>query len=299
MRPEPNIKTRDPRVKAARLRVPGFRLAALAFFLAASAAGAQTTGAQLVKQPKPVYPEGPSKGLRQGNVNLIGRIDTNGKVQDLRYVDATLEAFIDSAVAAVKAWEFRPARRGGKPVEVAANIALRFRLEGKSHGDVGRPILGDLAVFPADASGKSTAPEGFPIRRGADPRLRVEAVLDVSPDPNPRKISLSVLALSPKGKPVLIHEELVTVNPKATEVKIPFTPAVGADWEDGVWLLRFQADSKDAGGGQFWLAGDPEHYRFVMPGKPMVPVTGPAAAPPAKKPTVPSGVATPAAKTKK
>ena len=97
----------------------------------------------------------------------------------------------------------------------------------------------------------------------------------------------------------LLHEELITVNAKAAEVKIPFTPAVAADWEDGVWLLRFQVDAKDAGGGQFWLAGDPEHYRFVMPGKPMVPVTPPAAAPPASKSKAPPGAATPAPKTKK
>jgi TonB family protein len=282
-----------------RFPISDFRFPVLALFLIASAAAAQTTGAQVLKQPKPVYPENASKGLRQGNVNLIGRLGANGKVQDLRYVDSTLEAFIDPAVAAVKAWEFRPAKRGGKPVEIAANIALRYRLEGKNHGDIGRPILGDLAVFPADASGRSTAPEGFPVRRGADPRVRAEAVLDVSPDPKARKVNLSVVAISPKGRQILIHEELVTVNAKAAEVKIPFTPAVGADWEDGVWLLRFKVDAKDAGGGQFWLAGDPEHYRFVMPGTPMEPVKAPAAAPPDSKSRPPSPAATPAAKKKK
>ncbi len=271
-----------------------FRFPTLALILVASAAAAQTTGVQVVRQPKPVYPENASKGLRQGNVNLIGRIGTNGKAQDLRYVDATLDAFVEPAVAAVNAWEFRPARRGGKPVEIAANIALRFRLEGKNHGEIDRPILGDLAVFPADALGKGTAPEGFPVRRGADQRLRVEAVLDVSPDPKPRKVNVSVVAISPKGRRILIHEELVTVNPKAAEVKIPFTPAIGADWEDGVWLLRFQVDAKDAGGGQFWLAGDPEHYQFVLPGKGPPPPTGPAAAPPKSK--APSRAATPVPK---
>ncbi len=270
-----NRKTSDPPLRFLALIFP--------LLAAASAAAAQTTGAQIIKQPKPVYPENASKGLRQGNVNLIGRIGTNGKVQDLRYVDATLDLFVEPAAAAVNAWEFRPARRGGKPVEIAANIALRFRLEGKTHGEIDRPILGDLAVSPADASGRSKAPDGFPIRRGADPRLRVEAVLDVSPGPKPRKVNLSVEAISPKGKRILIHEELVTVNPKAAEVKIPFTPEVGADWEDGVWLLRFQVDTKDAGGGQFWLAGDPEHYQFVLPGKRPPPPTGPAAAPPKSK----------------
>jgi len=266
-------RRRTRRACSLRLPSPLYRLPALVLFLAASAAAGQTAGARLLNQPKPVYPESLKKGLRQGNVNLIGRIDSKGKIQDVRYVSATLDAFVGPAVAAVNGWEFRPARRGGKPVEIAANIALRFRLEGKTHGDIGNPMLGDLAVFPSDASGKSTAPEGFPIRRGADPRMRVEAVLDVSPDPNPRKVAVLVEAISPKQRPLLIHEELVSVNPKAAEVKMTFTPAIGADWEDGVWLLRFQADAKDAGGGQFWLAGDPDHYRFAVAGRQPQPAT--------------------------
>lgn len=276
-----------------------FLLLVFPLLAAASAAAGQTTGAQLLKQPKPVYPENASKGLRQGNVNLIGRIDTKGKIQDIRYVDAILDAFVEPAVAAVNAWEFRPARRDGKPVEIAANIAVRFRLEGKTHGEISRPILGDLSVFPADPSGKAKAPEGFPIRRGADPRLRVEAVLDVSPDPKPRKVNVTVEAISPKGRRLLVHEELVSINPKAAQVKIPFTPAVGADWEDGVWLLRFQVDAKDAGGGQFWLAGDPDHYQFVLPGKGPPPPTSQKVAPPGAQSKAPPRAATPAAKTKK
>lgn len=274
-------------------------LLAAGFLLFAASSPGQTTGAQLLKQPKPVYPENLNKGMRQGNVNLIGRIDPKGKVQDLRFVGATLDGFVEPAVAAVNAWELRPARRDGKPVEIAANIAVRFRLEGKNHGEISSPILGDLAVFPADASGKAKAPDGFPIRRGADQRVRVEAVLDVSPDPKPRKVNVTVEAVSPKGRRLLFHEELVSVNPKAAEVKITFTPAVGADWEDGVWLMRFQADAKDAGGGQFWLAGDPEHYQFVLPGKGPPPPTSEAAAPPSLRPKAPPRTATPAAKPKK
>jgi TonB family protein len=291
VRREPGLGTRDSGL--------GFRFAVLPLFLAAAAAVAQTTGAQVLKQPKPVYPENASKGLKQGNVNLIGRIDTKGKVQDIRFVDATLDAFVEPAVAAVNAWEFRPAIRGGKPVEISANIAVRFRLEGEKHGEITSPMLGDLAIYPADASGKGKAPEGFPIRRGADPRFRVEAVLDVSPDPKPRKVNVTVEAISPKGRRVLIHEELVSVNPKAAQVKIPFTPAVGADWEDGVWLVRFQVDAKDAGGGQFWLAGDPDHYQFVLPGKEQPPPTSQSAAPPGGKSKAPPRAPTPAAKSKK
>lgn len=262
-----------------RLRIADLRSSAvLFFFVAAAAASAQTTGAQLVKQPKPVYPEAASKGLRQGNVNLIGRIDTAGKVKDLRYVGSTLEIFLEPAVAAVNGWEFRPATRGGKPVEIAANIALRFRLQGENHGEIASPMIGDLAVYPADATGRASGPEGFPIRRGTDKKMHVEAVLDVSPDPKSRTLPLTVEAISPIGNKTAVYQASLQVKPKASEVKIPFTVPVGIDWEDGVWLLRFVADKTEAGGGQFWVAVDPEHYQFVLPGKPLIVAAKPAAA---------------------
>jgi TonB family protein len=253
-----------------RLPPAAYRLQALALFLVSTAAAAQTTGAQVLRQPKPVYPEAASKGLRQGNVNLIGRIDTKGRVQDLRYVGSTLEAFVEPAVAAVKTWEFRPAMSGGKPIEIAANLALRFRLQGEKRGEISGPILGDLAVFPADAAGKGTAPEGFPVHRGADPRIRVEAVLDVAPDAKPRTFPVTVEALSPLGSKVVVFQQNLSVKPKAGEAKIQFSTPVASNWDDGVWLLRFVVDKTEAGGGQFWLAVDPENYRFVLPGKALV-----------------------------
>jgi hypothetical protein len=260
-------------------------LPALALFLFSTAAAAQTAGAQIVRQPKPVYPDGASKGLRQGNVNLIGRIDTKGRVQDLRYVGSTLEAFIDPARAAVKTWEFRPAVSAGKPIEIAANLALRFRLQGEKHGEIPSPMLGDLAVFPADAAGKATAPDGFPLHRGADPKIRIEAVLDVAPDAKPRTFPVTVEALSPLGNNVIVFQQNVSVKPKAAEAKIQFSAPVASNWDDGVWLLRFVVDKAEAGGGQFWLAVDPENYPFVLPGRELVPA--------GEKPAPPSGPAPP------
>ena len=266
------------------------RLIVPTLFLAASAALGQNTGAQLLKQPKPVYPEGASKGLRQGNVNLIGRIDTKGKIVDLRYVGSTIEVFIEPTVAAVQAWQFKPATRNGKPVEIAANIAQRFRLDGDKRGEISSPILGDLSVYPADSTGRASAPDGFPVRRGTDPKIRVEAVLDVSPDPKPRTLPIKVEAISPIGKKVLVFDQSLSVKPKTTDVKISFTATADADWEDGVWLLRFIVENTEAGGGQFWVAVDPEHYQFVLPGRalqaaaPQPPAPGPKpTAAPAKK----------------
>lgn len=231
--------------------------------LSASQVLAQNRGAQLTKQPKPVYPEDMSKGLRQGNVLLTGRIDTHGKIQDLKVVATSHEKFAEPAMAAVRSWEFRPATRDGKPVDIAANIGVRFRLESDKRGEIPRPTLGDLAVFPADAAGNRSGPEGFPIKKGSDPRLRAEAVLDVSPQEKPRTLTVVAQAVSPGHRTVKLYEGSVVVPAKAKEVKIPISAKIEPDWEDGVWLLRFTVDKAEAGGGQFWLARDPARFDFA------------------------------------
>jgi hypothetical protein len=239
----------------------GAVIAALMF--APAAARAQTRGAQLISQKKPDFPEALAKGLQQGNVLLVGRIDKTGRLQDLRAVASTLPEFIAPAIIAAKAWTFKPATRDGKPVDIAANIGVRFRLQSNVRGQIARPILGDLSVSPADATGKASAPEGFPIQRGGNPKLRVEAELDISPDAKPRDVDTTAEAVSPKGRRIKIFQGLVKVKPGQQEAKFAFDAPVGKDWEDGVWKLQFTASGGDAGGGQFWLAGDPVHYDFV------------------------------------
>jgi hypothetical protein len=59
------------------------------------------------------------------------------------------------------------------------------------------------------------------------------------------------------------------VPAKKGEVRLSFSAPVGGTWEDGVWALRITADGASAGGGQFWLAGDPTRFDFsaAMPKK--------------------------------
>jgi TonB-like protein len=236
---------------------------ALVLLLASAWARGQTRGAELTRQLKPVHPEKLTKSLTQGNVLLIGRVDTHGKLQDLRVGGATLSDFIAPALNAANAWEFRPALRDGQPIDIAINLVMRFRLTSNLRGQIARPILGDLSVFPADASGKRTAPEGFPIARTPGAQVHVEAVLDVSPADSTRQISVKAEAVSPRGRMTKVFERRVVVEPKHSDVKVSFSSPVGADWPDGVWRLRFTADGADAGSGEFWLAGDPERFDFA------------------------------------
>ena len=156
-------------------------IAPLLFFALAVFAAGPTTPAEVQKYQEAVYPEALLKGKQQGNVLLIGRIDRQGNVQNLRMISASFQGLIEPALAAVRAWRFKPATRDGKPIDVAANVGVRFRLKSDRRGVIPQPILGDLPVFPADASGNKSAPEGFPVRLGVDPKVRADAVLDVAP----------------------------------------------------------------------------------------------------------------------
>jgi TonB family protein len=247
---------------------PGIAVLFVLLSGAASPLRAEDRGAERTHYQAPVYPDNLWKQQRQGNVLLTGRIDAQGKLADLRVLAATDQGFVKPAADAVRAWQFRPATRDGKPVEIFANVGVRFRLEGEHRGIIPSPILGDLAIFPADESGKSTAPEGFPIRRGRDKSLRAEAQLDLPPNVNARTLSVKVDAVSPSGKHVAVFQPPVAAAAGAAEVKVPVVARVGSDWEEGVWLLRFTVDNGFAGSGQFWVASDPEHFRFVMPTPP-------------------------------
>ncbi|HEY6147058.1 MAG TPA: hypothetical protein VIZ69_05145, partial [Thermoanaerobaculia bacterium] len=138
------------------------------------------------------------------------------------------------------------------------------------------------------------APEGFPVRRGADPRVRVEAVLDATPSDKPQRLAVHAEAMSPSGRRVALWDGTVSVPPKTAQVPVAFAAPVGGDWEDGVWRLNFAVAGVPAGGGAFWLAGDPERYDFasdmarsaaaVAAAPPSSGMSPAPAAPPAKTP---------------
>lgn len=237
----------------------------LALLLAPAPASAQTHGAVQTRQVDPTYPDNLLKTAQQGNVLFLGRIDTKGRLRDLIAVSASHQDFIAPALEAVRQWEFRPATRDGQPIEIFANVVVRFRIQNERRGMIPEPIVGDVAISPADASGRASAPEGFPIEKGKDPALRADVLLDVPPDAQARTIAVRVEALSPKAKSYPIFQSPVPVPAGAKEVRFPITVKIGSDWEDGVWILRMTLDGKNVGGGQFWLAKDPAHFSFVVP----------------------------------
>ncbi len=87
---------------------------------------------RMTKEAKPVYPEAARQAGVEGLVILGARIDTAGKVKDVKILRSVPE-LDQAAIVAVKQWEYEPLIIRGKPVEAVFTVTVRFKM--KSKGD--------------------------------------------------------------------------------------------------------------------------------------------------------------------
>ena len=129
-------------LSAAALRLPGFvilplvSLTVIATTPSARAAEATPAAApeQLVADgpallrewEPPIYPAEELKARRGGMVNVMLIIDDAGRVTSARALEDSDEAFIASAIAAVKGWVFAPEIEDGKLVACCMETLVTF-----------------------------------------------------------------------------------------------------------------------------------------------------------------------------
>jgi TonB family protein len=77
---------------------------------------------------EPEFSEQARKAKHQGVVILYGEVDTNGKLRNVRVVQALGLGLDEKAIEAVKKWKFRPGYQDGRPVVAAATIEVNFHL---------------------------------------------------------------------------------------------------------------------------------------------------------------------------
>ena len=77
---------------------------------------------------EPEYSEEARKAKFQGTVLLSIVVDETGKTRDIKVLRSLGLGLDEKAIEAVMKWRFRPAYREGKPVAVAANVEVNFRL---------------------------------------------------------------------------------------------------------------------------------------------------------------------------
>ncbi len=81
-------------------------------------------------QLAPVYPYRAKARNIEGFVELAFVLSTEGKVTEVRVVDAEPgELFVQAARRAVQRWRFEPGIRDGQPVPVQVQVKLRFELK--------------------------------------------------------------------------------------------------------------------------------------------------------------------------
>lgn len=82
------------------------------------------------KRTRLVLPEYPAEAQEKGQHGIVIlelRIDTQGKVADVRVV-RSIPPFDDAAIAAAKQWEYEVTRLDGKPVSVLLTVPITFAL---------------------------------------------------------------------------------------------------------------------------------------------------------------------------
>ena len=164
-----------------------------------------------------MYPEELLKAVAQGNVILIARIDKSGKVQDIEGGLDRPTRSSSSRPRPPSALGVPPALKDGKPIEIAANIVCRSG----SRTTRGRPPaarsrarpISELAIYPADASGKKTRAGGLP-----DPTRRRPARCASRPRSTSRRSGAARKVdgarrggLSPTGEASPVFEDTLSV----------------------------------------------------------------------------------------
>jgi protein TonB len=81
----------------------------------------------LVHRVEPAYPTLAKSARVQGEVVLNAVIDANGQIQNLQLVSGH-PMLVPAAIAAVRAWRYKPYLLNGQPVEVETTITVIFSL---------------------------------------------------------------------------------------------------------------------------------------------------------------------------
>ncbi|RPI19789.1 MAG: energy transducer TonB, partial [Acidobacteriales bacterium] len=91
-------------------------------------AGGGVTSPVLTFKVEPEYSEEARKAKYMGTVLLYVEVNERGLPQNPRVLRAVGMGLDEKAIEAVMKWKFQPGRKDGKPVTVAAQVEVNFRL---------------------------------------------------------------------------------------------------------------------------------------------------------------------------
>jgi TonB family protein len=76
--------------------------------------------------PDPQYPDLPADTEPRGVVVMLIGVDTHGRVGPVHVVRSSAPVFEKSAVATVKTWHFKPAKKDGHALPVQITVEMNF-----------------------------------------------------------------------------------------------------------------------------------------------------------------------------
>ena len=89
--------------------------------------GGNVQQANLIQQPRPVYPPDAKQARIQGTVRMQVVIAKDGTVKSLE-VESGHPLLVESAMDAVKRWVYKPTLLNGQPVEVLTTVDVNYTL---------------------------------------------------------------------------------------------------------------------------------------------------------------------------
>lgn len=89
--------------------------------------GGNVQAANILRQPKPVYPPLAKQARIQGTVRFNAVIGKDGTIQNLTLVSGH-PLLVQAAQEAVRNWVYRPTLLNGEPVDVITTIDVNFTL---------------------------------------------------------------------------------------------------------------------------------------------------------------------------
>jgi TonB family protein len=90
--------------------------------------GNGVTAPTLLFKMEPQYSAEARQAKSQGNVTLSLIVEPDGKTSNIRVVKGLGLGLDEQAIAAVMQWRFKPGTRNGRPIRVAAQVGVSFRL---------------------------------------------------------------------------------------------------------------------------------------------------------------------------
>ncbi len=92
-------------------------------------AGGDVTSPSLLRKMEPEYSEEARAAKLTGRVKLYAEIGPGGMAHNIKAIEGLGLGLDEQAIDAIAQWRFKPGRKNGQPVTVAATIEVNFRLQ--------------------------------------------------------------------------------------------------------------------------------------------------------------------------